>query len=301
MKKPNKPERKYDACSARVTKLKLPGARIKCRAVVYGNKTMLFLSDLIETCFPGIPFKKELKEQPMKVNVKKEQPGVRYLVSLEDFEQAYKAYIEATSIALKKADKKPTRVIAEQFEIPFETCSKAAVISDTIPGLEENNTPVLGGSDDVHVDLSMLKSFYSTPAPAPKAATEEKKDSAAEEKKRREQEEARLRSAIASCIDVHLVKCHGTDVDVKSPTYETMRSAAWVSLYRQFESVYSVYLDKKYATSLAAVGIGCGAAGKRPQYMQKLIAFDKKYNEQSLATLLEVAQIYFDIKKSDLK
>jgi hypothetical protein len=297
MKNPNKPERKYDACSARVTKLKLPGSRIKCRAVVYGNKTMLFLSDLAETCFPGIPFKKELKEQPVKVNVKKEQPGVRYLVSLEDFEQAYKAYIEATSIALKKTDKKPTRVIAEQFEIPFETCSKAAVISDTIPGLEENDTPVLGSSDDVHVDLSMLKSFYSAPA----VAAEEKKDSEAEEKKRREQEEARLRSAIASCIDVHLVKCHGTDVDVKSPAYETMRSAAWVSLYRQFESVYSVYLDKKYAMSLAAAGIGNGAAGKRPQYMQKLIAFDKKYNEQALATLLEVAQIYFDIKKSDLK
>jgi hypothetical protein len=295
MKNKNNTERKYDACNARVTKLKLPGSRIKCRAVVYGNKTMLFLSDLVETCFPGIPFKKELKEQPVKVNVKKEQPGVRYLVSLEDFEQAYKAYIEATSIALKKTDKKPTRVIAEQFEIPFETCSKSADISDIIPGLEENDTPVLGTSNDVHVDLSMLKSFYSTPA------AEEKKDSVTEEKKLREQEEARLRSAIASCIDVHLVKCHGTDIDVKSAEYETMRSAAWVSLYKQFESVYSVYLGKKYATSLAAVGIGCGAAGKRPQYMQKLIAFDKKYNERSLATLLEVAQIYFDIKKSDLK
>lgn len=146
MKNPNKPERKYDACSARVTKLKLPGSRIKCRAVVYGNKTMLFLSDLVETCFPGIPFRKELKEQPVKVNVKKEQPGVRYLVSLEDFEQAYKAYIEATSIALKKTDKKPTRVIAEQFEIPFETCSKTASILDAIPGIEGNDTPMLGSS-----------------------------------------------------------------------------------------------------------------------------------------------------------
>lgn len=297
MKNPNKPERKYDACSARVTKLKLPGSRVKCRAVVYGNKTMLFLSDLVETCFPGIPFKKELKEQPVKVNVKKEQPGVRYLVSLEDFEQAYRAYIEATSIALKKTDKKPTRVIAEQFEIPFETCSKPVDVPDTIPGLADNDTPALGSSDEVYVDLSMLQSFYSVKAIKP---AEEKKDSAVEEKKRQEQEEARLRSAIASCVDVHLVKCHGTDIDVKSPTYKALLSAAWVDLYRQFDTVYSAYLAKKYGQTLDDVGIGRGASGERPRYMQKLIAFDRKYNEQALATLLKVAQIYFEIKKGDL-
>lgn len=280
MKKPNKPERKYDACSARVTKLKLPGARIKCRAVVYGNKTMLFLSDLIETCFPGIPFKKELKEQPMKVNVKKEQPGVRYLVSLEDFEQAYKAYIEATSIALKKADKKPTRVIAEQFEIPFETCSKAAVISDTIPGLEENNTPVLGGSGEVTIDVSKVRTFTEERTVVAKVL--DPKD---------------MKSAISGAV-TNRVKLHfGDEFREEDPVVINYRKGVWVKLYDEFDRVYGPAVEAKYKKTLEDLGLGKDPDGQREKYMDKLTKFDKKYNEKSLANLLEVTKTFFEIGK----
>lgn len=280
MKKPNKPERKYDACSARVTKLKLPGARIKCRAVVYGNKTMLFLSDLIETCFPGIPFKKELKEQPMKVNVKKEQPGVRYLVSLEDFEQAYKAYIEATSIALKKADKKPTRVIAEQFEIPFETCSKAAVISDTIPGLEENNTHVLGGSGEVTIDVSKVRTFTEERTVVAKVL--DPKD---------------MKSAISGAV-TNRVKLHfGDEFRDEDPVVINYRKGVWVKLYDEFDRVYGPAVEAKYKKTLEDLGLGKDSDGQREKYMDKLTKFDKKYNEKSLASLLEVTKTFFEIGK----
>jgi hypothetical protein len=279
MKNPNKPERKFKNCEARVTKIKLTGARIRCRAVVYLDKKMLFLSDLTDRCFPGIPFKKYLTEQPMKVNVKKELPGVRFLVSLKGFEQAYGEYIEATSNALKNVDKKSGRVIAEQFEMPFESCVISPEIEDAIPGLAPTKTPVPGSSGEVTIDVSKVRTFTEEQATV---KILDPKD---------------VKSAISGAV-TNRVKLHfGDEFRDEDPVVVKYRKSVWVKLYDEFDRVYGTAVEAKYKKTLEALGLGKDTEGQRERYMDKLMKFDKKYNEKSLACLLEVTKTFFEIGK----
>jgi hypothetical protein len=275
----NKTEKKFENCEARVAKIKLPGARIKCRAVVYAEKKMLFLSDLTDKCFPGVPFRKYMTEQPVKVNVKKELPGVRFLVSLEGFEEAYRSYIEATSIALKNTDKKPKRVIAEQFEMPFDSCASSLEIEDAIPGLEETKAPTPGCSGEVTIDISKVRIF-----------TEEQTVTNPLDPKD-------VKSAISGAV-TNRVKLHfGDEFRDEDPVVVKYRKSVWVKLYDEFDRVYGTAVEAKYKKTLEALGLGKDADGQREKYMDKLMKFDKKYNEKSLACLFEVTKTFFEIGK----
>ncbi len=238
-----------------------------CRYTKIDNRKFLYYSDLIKIA--NKDFEKELRTPPI---VQRVSDGAnsqdRKLVNVTDFRNAYRQAKEKNSLK-KPAKSKSKPHEAEQFCFPFEPLKEGKSVSSSKLMDTSSSTAPLDLSS-IKVDTSSIKTIYEQG---------EAKDSLIK---------SQINGIVHKYVNNQIIENGFTDDSAEACA---LRQNAYVSLYTQFDLVYSTALAQ-YNIAMDSVGLGADVRFKG-NYMN--ILADKKL----LPTLLEVAKQFFsvDLKK----
>ena len=297
---------KYETCKASVKWFKFAKG-VSLRSVVHNGKQMLFWSDIDEK-LAELNLGKYLTAAKIKINVKKEQPGVRYLVDVNDFNVAYSKYATQAAKDLFAPIKKTPEPI-EQFNFSFIDMEEPEKVS--APPVEiAQAEPEQPTAQEKKLDLASIKPFSKDIISAGEANSD--KFSILDEQKHTKpapvkavsgdeydrRQEAIRRGIIASVANYIAKRC--PDMRDDSSEYKNVRLKTWDALIQRFNGLIGPYIQEKYNKTLNDVTLALDVSRMlNPEnYLLRLMDFDKSNNDQLLKMLQDTSDACFDICRS---
>jgi len=285
---------KYESCSAQVTPFKFSKG-VRFRSVTYKGKRMLFWSDIANE-LSSLGVLTYLESCKIKINVKKEQPGVRFLVSVDDFNKAYsKCVAETTKELLEPLKKTPEPI--EQFNFSF-------VDMEDVPATAQETIKI--DSVTSKIDLTVIKPFAKDPITTVEANSD--KFSIVDNSPARptpvilkntnyEAQEAMRKGIIASVANYIAKRC--PDMRDDSNEYKNVKQKTWAALFESFDALIAPYMQDKYGKSIHEAGLGFANKSVRPEnYILRLMDIDNMYGDQLLKMLQDTSDACFDIRRA---
>jgi hypothetical protein len=294
---------KFETCRAKVTKFKFAKG-VSLRSVMHNGKKMLFWSDISEQ-LSALKLGGHLKDLKVKVNVTKEQPGVRYLIDLDSFNNAYTKYAtQAAKELFAPLKKTPTPI--EQFNFSFidmaepeKVCAEPEVPTKTeepqcetqlqkldLTKVKPFSTEVISASEANSDRFSIVDASPGKPAPQKIKADNDLI------------QEAMRQGIIASVSNYIAKRC--PDMRADSSEYKNVHQKTWVALIERFKELIGPYIQEKYRKTLNDFSLAFDLTRmlKPENYLLRLMDFDKSQGDQLLKMLQDTSDACFDICRS---